>query len=107
MAAFPVVENGKLVGIITEHDIAGVLSEVLGLESEGTRITVKGLGNKLGELKEIIEVLDHHATPLLSIITIPRKKKGEWITVLRVLSSEALSIVKDLEKKGFRVTDVN
>jgi hypothetical protein len=58
-------------------------------------------------LKEIIEVLDHHATPLLSIITIPREKKGEWITVLRVLSSEALSIVKDLEKKGFRVTDVN
>ena len=107
MAAFPVVENGKLVGIITEHDIARVLSEVLGLESEGTRITVKGLGNKLGELKEIIEVLDHHATPLLSIITIPRKKKGEWITVLRVLSSEALSVVKDLEKKGFRVTDVN
>ena len=107
IAAFPIVENGKLVGIITEHDIAGVLSEVLGLESEGARITVKGLGNKLGELKEIIGVLDDHATPLLSIMTIPRKNKGDWIVVLRVLSSEALSIVKDLEKKGFMVTDVN
>ena len=107
IAAFPIVENGKLVGIITEHDIAGVLSEVLGLESEGARITVKGLGNKLGELKEIIGVLDDHATPLLSIMTIPRENKGNWIVVLRVLSSEALSIVKDLEKKGFMVTDVN
>ena len=107
VAAFPVVEDGKMVGIITEHDIAGVLSEVLGLESEGTRITVKGLGNKLGKLKEIIGVLDDHATPLLSIITIPRKKKGDWIIVLRVLSSEAEGIVKDLEKKGFKVTDVN
>ena len=107
IASFPIVENGKLVGIITEHDIAGVLSEVLGLESEGTRITVKGLGNKLGELKEIIGVLDDHATPLLSIITIPRKKKGDWVIVLRVFSSEALSIVKDLENKGFMVTDVN
>ena len=107
VAAFPVVEDGKLVGIITEHDIAGVLSEVLGLESEGARITVKGLGNKLGELKEIIGVLDDHATPLLSIVTIPRKKKGDWVIVLRVLSSEAEGIVKDLERKAFKVTDVN
>jgi acetoin utilization protein AcuB len=107
ISTFPVVEDGKLLGIITEHDIAGVLSEVLGLESEGTRITVKGLGSKLGELQEIIGVLDDHATPLLSIVTIPRKKKGDWIIVLRVLSSEAEGIVKDLERKGLKITDVN
>jgi len=107
IATFPVVEDGKLLGIITEHDITGVLSEVLGLESEGTRITVKGLGSKLGELKEIIGVLDDHATPLLSIVTIPRKKKGDWIIVLRVLSSEAEGIVKDIERKGLKITDVN
>jgi acetoin utilization protein AcuB len=46
VAAVPVVEDSKLVGIITEHDIAGVLSEVLGLKSEGTRITVKDLEEK-------------------------------------------------------------
>ena len=107
ISTFPVVEDGKLLGILTEHDIAGVLSEVLGLESEGTRITVKGLGSKLGELQEIIGVLDDHATPLLSIVTIPRKKKGDWIIVLRVLSSEAEGIVKDLERKGLKITDVN
>lgn len=107
VAAFPVVEDGQVVGIITEHDIAGVLSEVLGLENDGARITVEGLGNKLGELKEIIGILDNHATPLLSIITVPRKKREDWIIVLRVLSSEAAGIVNDLEKKGFKVTDVN
>jgi acetoin utilization protein AcuB len=107
IATFPVVEDSKLLGIITEHDIAGVLSEVLGVESEGTRLTVKGLGSKLGELQEIIGVLDDHATPLLSIVTIPRKKKGDWIIVLRVLSSEAEGIVKDLERKGLKITDVN
>ena len=107
ISTFPVVKGGKLLGIITEHDIAGVLSEVLGVESEGTRLTVKGLGSKLGELQEIIGVLDDHATPLLSIVTIPRKKKGDWIIVLRVLSSEAEGIVKDLEKKGLKITDVN
>ncbi|MBW2670279.1 MAG: hypothetical protein JRD87_10425 [Deltaproteobacteria bacterium] len=68
---------------------------------------MKGLGSKLGELKEIIGVLDDHATPLLSIVTIPRKKKGDWVIVLRVLSSEAVGIVKDLERKGLKITDVN
>jgi acetoin utilization protein AcuB len=107
VAAFPVVENDKLVGMITEHDIVGVLSEVLGLETEGARITVKGLGNKLGELKQIVGVLDDHATPLLSIMTIPGKEKEDWVIVLRVLSSEAKGIAKDLEERGFKVTDVN
>jgi acetoin utilization protein AcuB len=107
ISTFPVVEDGKLLGIITEHDIAGVLSEVLGIESEGARITINGLGSKLGELKEIIGVLDDHATPLLSIVTIPRKKKGDWIIVLRVLSSDAEGIVKDLERKGLKITDLN
>ncbi len=106
VGAFPVVDDGKLVGIITESDISGVMSEVLGLESEGVRITIDGLGSQLGELREIIKVLDDHKTPLLSIISIP-KKKGDWVIVLRVQSAIAEKIVKDLEKQGFKVTDVN
>ncbi len=107
VGAFPVVDDGKLVGIITESDISGVMSEVLGLESEGVRITVDGLGSQLGELREIIKVLDDHEAPLLSIISIPRRKKGDWVIVLRVQSSSAEKIVKDLERGGFKVTDVN
>jgi acetoin utilization protein AcuB len=107
VGAFPVVDDGKLVGIITESDISGVMSEVLGLESEGVRITIGGLGSQLGELREIIKVLDDHKTPLLSIISIPRRKKGDWAIVLRVQSSSAEKIVKDLERGGFKVTDVN
>jgi translation initiation factor 1 (eIF-1/SUI1) len=34
-------------------------------------------------------------------------KKKDWIIVLRVQGSQAEGIVKDLEKKGFKVTDVN
>ncbi len=107
VGAFPVVDDDKLVGIITESDISGVMSEVLGLESEGVRITIDGLGNQLGELGDIIKVLDDHKTPLLSIISIPRRKKGDWVIVLRIRSSGAEEIVKDLEKGGFKITDVN
>ncbi|MEJ2656836.1 MAG: CBS and ACT domain-containing protein [Desulfobacterales bacterium] len=111
ISGFPVVDDGNLVGMITEHDISGVLSEVLGLESEGTRIKIESLGNKLGELSKIIGVLDDHATPLLSIVSIPRKKKGDWVIVLRVQASKSEGIVEglveDLENSGFKVADVN
>jgi len=107
IGAFPVVDDGRLIGIITESDISGVLSQVLGLESEGVRITIEGLGSQLGELREIIGVLDEHKSPLLSIISIPMPKKKHWIIVLRVQGSQAEGIVKDLEEKGFKVTDVN
>jgi len=107
VSGFPVVDDGKLVGIITEHDISGVLSEVLGLESQGVRITIESLGNKLGELRKIIGVLDDHATPLLSIVSIPGKKKGDWVIVLRAQARKADGIVKDLETYGFKVTYLN
>ena len=107
ISGFPVVDDGKLVGIITEHDISGVLSEVLGLESQGVRLTIESLGNKLGELRKIIGVLDDHATPLLSIVSIPGKKKGDWVIVLRAQAGNVEGIVKDLETYGFNVTYFN
>jgi acetoin utilization protein AcuB len=107
VSGFPVVDDGKLVGIITEHDITGVLSKVLGLESQGVRITIESLGNKLGELRKIIGVLDNHATPLLSIVSIPGEKKGDWVIVLRAQTHKAEGIVKDLRTYGFNVTGLN
>ena len=107
IGAFPVVDEGRLVGIITESDITHVLLEVLGLESEGIRVTIEEMGNRYGELRDIIDVLDSHRAPLLSMISIPRKKRDDWVVVLRIQGAKAEPIVKDLEKKGFKITDVN
>jgi hypothetical protein len=101
------VENGRLVGIITESDMTWVIADVLGVKGEGQRITIEGLGNRLGELREIVEVLDAHKTPLLSIMTIPRKERKDWLLVLRVKSSDVQEAVKAIKEKGFRVTDVS
>jgi acetoin utilization protein AcuB len=107
IGAFPVVDEEQLVGIITESDITHVLLEVLGLESEGIRVTIEEMGNRYGELRDIIDVLDSHKAPLLSMISIPRKKRDDWVVVLRIQGTKAEPIVKDLEKKGFKITDVN
>ena len=41
IGAIPVVENGKLVGIITESDIFETFIEIMGFQDTGSRIDIK------------------------------------------------------------------
>jgi acetoin utilization protein AcuB len=107
IGGFPVVDDGRLVGVITESDMTRVISEVLGLRGEGKRITIKGLGDRLGELRDIIGVLDAHRTPLLSIMSVPRRREDDWYVVLRVKASDTKEIVAALRERSFDVVDVS
>jgi len=107
ISSFLVVDNGKLVGITTESDIVRLLTRALGLEEEGSRITIEGLGRKLGgELQQIISIIDKNKTVLLSMLSLPRSEKNDWMIVLRVKTREPGSMVEDLKKAGFNVTYV-
>jgi len=104
VGSFPVVENGKLIGITTESDIVRFLSRALGLKEEGSRITIEGLGGKLGDLEQIISIVDRHHTIILSMISLPRPEKRDWMIVLRLKTSDPDPIVKEFKKAGFNVT---
>lgn len=104
IGSFPVVDKGKLVGITTESDIVRVLSRALGTREEGSRITIEGLGGKLGDLKRIISIVDQHQTIILSMMTFPRPEKNDWMIVLRLKTNEPDPIVRDFKKAGFNVT---
>ena len=104
VGSFPVVENGKLLGIATESDIVRFLTRALGVREEGSRITIEGLGGKLTELEKIISIASQHETIVLSMISLPRPEKKDWMIVLRLKTSHPDPIVKDFKKAGFNVT---
>ncbi len=104
IGSFPVVENGKVVGITTESDIIRFVTRVLGLKEEGSRITIEGLGGKLGDLEKIVSIVNQHHTVILSMMSMPRPEKKDWMIVLRLKSNEPDPIVKDFKKAGFNVT---
>jgi len=107
ISSFLVVENGKLVGITTESDLVRFLIRVLGLEEEGSRITIEGLGGKLGgELQRVISIIDKNKTVLLSMLSLPRPEKSDWMIMLRLKTKEPGPIVEDFKKAGFNVTYV-
>jgi len=104
---FPVMENGEIVGIITNGDIIRLLNKFLGLGEEGVRITIEGLGTRLGEVNMIISILDRHRAPILSLMTRSRRDKQDLIALIRLRAKDATAIVEDLSNVGFDVTYVS
>jgi acetoin utilization protein AcuB len=104
IGSFPVMDKGKLVGIATESDIVRFLTRSLGLREEGSRITIEGLGGKLSDLERMISIVNQHGTIILSMISMPRPDKKDWMIVLRLKTNNPDPIVRDFKKAGFNVT---
>jgi len=104
IGSFPVVENGKLVGIATESDIVRFLTHALGAREEGSRITIEGLGGNLADLEKITSIVNQHQTIILSMMSMPRPEKKDWMIVLRLKTTDPDPIVKAFKKAGFNVT---
>ena len=103
---FPVVDDGKLVGIVTESDIVRIMTRVLGVREKGTRIDIQATKD-FGNMQRIMEVLDRNKTVLLSLMTLPPGEDEEyWLIVLRLKSEKADKIVEEIKSEGFNVTYV-
>ena len=104
--AFPVVEEGRLVGVVTESDIVRVMTRVLGVREKGKRIDLR-TSNEFGNMKKIMDILDKNKTVLLSMMTLPPEEwEKDWLVVLRLKSEAAEPIAKELESSGLKVSYV-
>jgi len=104
--AFPVMEGGRLVGMVTESDIVRLMTRVLGVREQGKRIDIKA-SKDFGNMQRIMEILDKHKTVLLSMMTLPPEHEDDdWLVVLRLQSEDAEPIVTELKSSGFNVTYV-
>ena len=106
-SGFPVVEDGRLVGIVTESDIVRIMIRVLGVSEEGKRIDIKA-SKDFGNTKRIMEILDMYEVVLLSLMTLPPEEEEEkdWLIVLRLKCEDVIPIAKELRFSGFNVTYV-
>jgi acetoin utilization protein AcuB len=104
--AFPVVEDGRLVGVVTESDIVRMMTRVLGVRDKGKRIDIRASA-QFGNMKRIMDILDSKKTVLLSMMTLPPEEDtADWLVMLRVRSEDAEPISSELESSGFTVTYV-
>jgi acetoin utilization protein AcuB len=99
---FPVVEYGRLIGVVTESDIVRLMTRILGVTKKGKRITIKG-SNVFGNMHKIMSILDRNKTVLLSLMSLEDPEEKEWLIVLRLKNEDVEAIAEELKSVGFNV----
>ncbi|HUT87552.1 MAG TPA: CBS domain-containing protein [Candidatus Heimdallarchaeota archaeon] len=82
LVLLPVVEEERLIGVITQSEILRALADGLGIGLKGTRLTVR-VGSDDGDLHRILAVLHKNGVHLVSMAQRP-KDEAQREVILRV-----------------------
>ena len=106
IGGLPVVEDGKLVGIITAIDMLRAFGEVLGTAEEGvSRIDLAFNGNSF-DLAMIAELVGLSSGEVLGMGTYDGASGGR-IFYVRVRSEDARGIADMLTENGFEIVAIH
>jgi acetoin utilization protein AcuB len=99
--SLPVVEDGELVGIITENDVFKAFIDILGFNFPGVRIALR-VHDHVGVLSEITQVISSMKINIISV-TITRTKNGDINIVLRLDAKDLKAVSEALQEKNFEI----
>jgi acetoin utilization protein AcuB len=100
IGGLPVVEDGALIGVITESDIFQAFVDLTGVRGPGTRLVVDLTGHPKA-VAEIAAVADETGLPLASRATY--SQEHERLAIVRVDTDNPVLLVQALGEKGFRI----
>jgi len=103
ISCLPIVQEQKLVGIVTNTDILHSLVELTGAHQPGSQIEIK-VPNQAGVLYEITKVFHDRKAKILSILIYPDKKDEKYrVVVIRVETINPTNIIDDLKDVGYEI----
>lgn len=79
--ALPVIENGVVVGIISEIDLLNVMQTMLAMRVDGIRMTVR-MPNVAGEFQKLSEAIGEHNNCVMAIATYPAPRQEGFYDVV-------------------------
>lgn len=100
IGGLPVVENGRVVGIITESNIFDAFIEIMGFREQGSRISILIQEDRPGVLAEMAKTI------AACNINITHLAIYHDEIVLRVDTREPEQLIQSLQEKGFQIASV-
>jgi acetoin utilization protein AcuB len=97
----PVIDNNKLVGIITESDIFDSFIELLGFREPGTRLTVEA-DDAPGIMSNLTSIIGNFGANI-SHVAVYRGSNGKSAVVIGINSLNTADLEKSIEKQGFKI----
>ncbi|UFJ41556.1 CBS and ACT domain-containing protein [Brevibacillus humidisoli] len=102
IGSLPVVEDGQLVGIVTESDLLHRLIELFGVHRPSSRIEVE-VDDRAGMLAEVSQVFREAQVNVSSVVVYPCTSPGKKKLVFRVQTIDPRGIEELLLARGFAV----
>jgi acetoin utilization protein AcuB len=84
IGCLPVIEDEVVAGILTETDLLRAFQEMLGIRSEGIRVTVR-VPDRKGEFAKVFGVVAAHSWGIMGVGSFPaRRAPGYYDMVLKI-----------------------
>jgi acetoin utilization protein AcuB len=102
IGCLPVVDGGKLVGILTETDILDAFLDSLGVHGPGYRVEL-ALPNKAGILFEVLKIIKDFDANIVSVASASHEDTGMKILILRIETKNYKILKAALKKSGYEI----
>lgn len=104
IGCLPVIDRDRVVGIITETDILGVFTEIMGLLQSSSRIDI-ALGRDPLALERTSSIIRRHHGKIISVGISPGRGGTPRVHHFRLKSCDTAVIAASLRRAGFRVLE--
>jgi acetoin utilization protein AcuB len=102
IGCLPVVDAGRLVGILTETDLLDAFIESMGVSGPGYRMELV-LPNRPGMLFEVLKLMKDFDANVVSVATAPHDDTDRKILILRIETKNYKLLKAAIKKSGFEM----
>ena len=104
ISALPVIEDGRLIGIVTETDVLELFVRAMGAGTPSTRLDVLLSDDRPCALPEIVNMIEGTGVCVTSIVTL-QNRAGVREAVVRVATINPGPAIAALEAAGYAVRE--
>jgi acetoin utilization protein AcuB len=106
IGGFPVVdEQGRLVGMITETQIARAMIHLFGTETRKEIICLENVDLQPGTFGKIVTLVEKLGINIISMFSLPRRTTDLSRVYIRIKSGQREEALQELKKAGYEITD--
>ncbi|KYG26684.1 acetoin utilization AcuB family protein [Alkalihalobacillus trypoxylicola] len=102
IGCLPIIDQNKLVGILTEKEILYSLIELIGANQPSSHIEVS-VPNRTGVLADVAAIFKKNKTNIVSVIVRPAKHSTNQILVFRIQTIDPRRVVDEIRSSGYDV----
>ena len=106
IGGFPVVdEQGRLVGIVTETQIARAMIQLFGTDSKNEIISLENVDLQPGTFGKIVSLVEKLGITIISMFSLPRRTTDLLRVYIRIKSGQRAEALAELKKAGYEIAD--